>query len=345
MQYNGAAEKEKKVYNYISKVRKNYFYEELSILKLTVLLLVIVELLKGKYERQEIINTLKNVLDEKLLDRIISKLDNFFHLPKLKFNDRKISVIFVRSFSLSQKDKDKIFNDVRELVNIYSDYYNIMLTRNIVELERAIEQSNNNLDNVQIVVDNKDLFSKKTNDHNQSKLSYQFINRRRLLFYISIILGLWGFGTLLYNSAIDNLLKKPEFNSRYSLSVKETQHLVYNNSIGNDWDTATMVNNKYVPLSGKENLDVSSNSVLELEAEARENDTYPDIGYNEKSFSVSRLNNYQPYTFNIDVTVQEDRGRYSGNTAIWRFHFTLQRNKPSVAEVFNDIYREVIDGL
>lgn len=89
-----------------------------------------------------------------------------------------------------------------------------------------------------------------------------------------------------------------------------------NNHVGNDWSYSRYYKNESVhngfEVSGEPGSSVS------VEMGITENDKSPDTGYG--SASITLENGYQT---SFEVTVREDRGRYSGNTATFTVYVTV----------------------
>jgi len=110
--------------------------------------------------------------------------------------------------------------------------------------------------------------------------------------------------------------------------ILEAVQLIYNNSVGNDWSLGLEVNGERVPVSRwrlpqtiwTETFD--GDMSLTVTAIAVEEDKYPDIGRASATFAVS-CPSVQDQTATLGVTVREDRGRYAGNTALWRFRIRV----------------------
>jgi hypothetical protein len=87
--------------------------------------------------------------------------------------------------------------------------------------------------------------------------------------------------------------------------------MISNNHVGNEWSYSVKVNGKVLNELGSISL-VGNDS---LSIEVVEHDSIPDIG----SLNTTINKN----TKNVDVNVIENRGRYSGNSATWRFTFNV----------------------
>ncbi|MBM7565958.1 hypothetical protein [Paenibacillus sacheonensis] len=99
--------------------------------------------------------------------------------------------------------------------------------------------------------------------------------------------------------------------------------LVENNHVGNEWWTGGYVNGKEIQEGDAVTLSVKSTGTITLKAEAQEQDKIPDDGQVSASLKVASITK----TVNkaLTVTVVENRGRYSGNAAKWKFSFKLER--------------------
>ncbi|WP_219835631.1 hypothetical protein [Paenibacillus sp. R14(2021)] len=96
-----------------------------------------------------------------------------------------------------------------------------------------------------------------------------------------------------------------------------------NNHVGNEWWSGAYVNGKPIDEGGSVTLNVKSTDTIKLKAEAQEQDKYPDDG--EASTTVKAASVTKTITKALHVTVVENRGRYSGNTAQWTFAFQIQK--------------------
>ena len=100
--------------------------------------------------------------------------------------------------------------------------------------------------------------------------------------------------------------------------------LVQNNHVGNEWGYAAAVNAQPIQIGETMNAKLNPADQLVLEASATEADKYPDNGNTTSEIAVSSLTEQQT-TAQLDVIVKENRGRYSGNTAKWRFVFQIEK--------------------
>jgi hypothetical protein len=101
--------------------------------------------------------------------------------------------------------------------------------------------------------------------------------------------------------------------------------LVENNHVGNEWWSGGYVNGKELAEGESVTVDVSSTGTIKLLAEAQEQDKIPEEGSATASIKVSTLKTTQNKS--LSVKVVENRGRYSGNTATWKFVFKIEKVK------------------
>lgn len=104
----------------------------------------------------------------------------------------------------------------------------------------------------------------------------------------------------------------------------KTAQMLSNNSVGNDWSYTCWVNNEYIGKGDTIDLTAKSDSKITLNATAKEHDKFPDSGSNTLDIDIKDISTTEKI-YKIEVTVKENRGRYSGNTAKWLFEFTVNR--------------------
>ncbi|MEK4516403.1 hypothetical protein NSS64_14060 [Paenibacillus sp. FSL H8-0122] len=101
--------------------------------------------------------------------------------------------------------------------------------------------------------------------------------------------------------------------------------LVENNHVGNEWWWGGFVNGEELEEGDSVTLDLSSTGSIKLRAEAQEQDKIPEEGSASASIKVSALKDTQNKS--LTVKVVENRGRYSGNSASWKFVFKIDKVK------------------
>lgn len=99
--------------------------------------------------------------------------------------------------------------------------------------------------------------------------------------------------------------------------------LVENNHVGNEWYTEASANGKAIEEDSPVVLDVKASGSIELQAYAEEQDKIPESDTSTATVKLSELS--KPVTKAVKLTVTENRGRYSGETAEWKFTFKLQK--------------------
>ena len=90
--------------------------------------------------------------------------------------------------------------------------------------------------------------------------------------------------------------------------------MLSNNSVGNDWSYARYYNNEET----HDGFEVTGEpgSTVNVRMKITESDKSPDVGFGDADIVLE-----DGYSTSFDVTVREDRGRYSGNTA--KFEVTV----------------------
>lgn len=101
--------------------------------------------------------------------------------------------------------------------------------------------------------------------------------------------------------------------------------LVENNHVGNEWWSGAYVNGKELKEGGATVITLKSSDSVKLKAKVSEQDKYPDNG--EVNVSVKASSVTKSLNKPLNVTVTENRGRYSGETATWTFTFKIEKVK------------------
>lgn len=101
--------------------------------------------------------------------------------------------------------------------------------------------------------------------------------------------------------------------------------LVENNHVGNEWWSGGYVDGEELAEGESVTINASSSGTIKLRAEAQEQDKIPEEGSASASIKVSTLKATQNKS--LSVKVVENRGRYSGNTATWKFVFKIEKVK------------------
>ena len=99
--------------------------------------------------------------------------------------------------------------------------------------------------------------------------------------------------------------------------------LTENNHVGNEWATLFYVNDTSLEAGESLELKLKKTEKVFLEAYAEEQDKIPDVGSEEYSIKAKDIK--KTIKKSLTVTVTENRGRYSGNTATWTFSFTIEK--------------------
>lgn len=101
-------------------------------------------------------------------------------------------------------------------------------------------------------------------------------------------------------------------------------NLIYNESVGNSWGYGINYNGSHVSSGSTVSVKVSPFSdTWSIKASATEYDNYNDNGSTTVMLPI--LNVQETHYEEVIVTVRENRGRYSGNSAQWKFFVTIER--------------------
>jgi len=105
--------------------------------------------------------------------------------------------------------------------------------------------------------------------------------------------------------------------------------LIRNDHVGNEWVFDFQVGKERFPFDEAVQIEVPGK--IRLQFSATEIDKYSDFGRKDLEIDIFSLNLNQEYFSEIDVVVIEDRGRYAGNRAAWRFtvYYTRWEGLPS----------------
>lgn len=101
----------------------------------------------------------------------------------------------------------------------------------------------------------------------------------------------------------------------FSAQCSDTNH------VGNSWTQAFYINGEAVRSSKTLSLRAGEN--LQLQVVITEDDTYPDIGSDLRTITLSEADLTQGTRIATTVDVRENRGRYAGNIAQWTVVYTI----------------------
>ncbi len=123
-----------------------------------------------------------------------------------------------------------------------------------------------------------------------------------------------------------SLLIQPVSAAAKTIKIKVTLvsvELVDNDHVGNEWYTTATVNGKTIEEGSTLTLTVKPTDTLKLKAYAEEQDKIPDKGTTNATLKVSNVK--KSVSKELNVKVVENRGRYSGNEADWKFTFKIEK--------------------
>ncbi|OWR27093.1 hypothetical protein CDO73_22840 [Saccharibacillus sp. O23] len=108
----------------------------------------------------------------------------------------------------------------------------------------------------------------------------------------------------------------------YSVTFQSAR-LISNSHVGNEWYTEAQVNGKNIEEGVSVNVSADN---IKLYAYAEEQDKIPDVAETSRTIKASSVS-ASGKTVKLQVTVTENRGRYSGHTAVWEFTYTIKKQK------------------
>lgn len=124
----------------------------------------------------------------------------------------------------------------------------------------------------------------------------------------------------------DTVVQSVPDDGKIKLQVTLNKNLLHNNSVGNDWFFDIKVNGSKFAYNEKEkNMIVDYNTNIETNAIVVESDKVSDEGRASLDIPVSNINFSTGSSYTLPVTVVENHGRYSGNSAEWEIVFTFKR--------------------
>ena len=140
------------------------------------------------------------------------------------------------------------------------------------------------------------------------------MNKRVISFLLIIILILPFFTSGAYSAS----------NTKVKVTLQSVT-CIENNHVGNDWGYGATVNKKAIYEGQTVEISTTPTGKITIVSMAEEDDSYPDYGSKTLTVSVSKLKANKSYNYTSKVTVIENRGRYSGNSAVWKFTYVIKK--------------------
>ncbi len=124
-----------------------------------------------------------------------------------------------------------------------------------------------------------------------------------------------------------NLFTTAAATSKVKVTVKlDSIECIENNHVGNEWVFGCTVNKKELAKGDSISISTTTTGKITIISSVEEEDSIPDIGSKTLSIPVSKLKAKKDTTYTSQVTVTENRGRYSGNKAIWKFTYIVKKS-------------------
>lgn len=152
------------------------------------------------------------------------------------------------------------------------------------------------------------------------------------------ILVLFSVGYHLYLEAKHQALISVKKNFPIRLEIKlEEIEMLFNHSVGHSWETGIIVNEDFILRQGESIiLNAYADDKMTVKVAAVEHDSIPDVGQVDLEFQVSKINLARNNLIEEYVYVRENRGRYTGNYAWFRFLISIKRIV-SIKEIIDKI--------
>jgi hypothetical protein len=132
---------------------------------------------------------------------------------------------------------------------------------------------------------------------------------------------------IFYNYGENRVIARTPVNGQDIIKIKfNSVDLIYNNHVGNQWSYYAFVNDNKLKKGKSIVLSNNYSQNIYLQAKAVEEDSVPDVGSSNITINISKINFRKKNNYPVEVTVRENRGRYSGETAKLRFNFTVKRS-------------------
>jgi len=124
--------------------------------------------------------------------------------------------------------------------------------------------------------------------------------------------------------------------SNYILTLENID--IENNSVGQDFDLEAVIDYKETTLFNGSQIILDgayTTSFIRFQLQAIEKDSIPEVGLVDEEFTIQKM--MLDGQFYLQVFVEENRGRYTGNVATVKFYFDIKREVES-SEVWSHIF-------
>jgi len=267
-------------------------------------------------------------------EEIIKQIDNaesYIDIAMYSFTYEPIAEAIIRA--KNRGVKIRILMDKGQSQGRYSKY-KFFLDNDIAIIQ---DRHAGIMHNKIAVIDGKILFtgsynwSKSAEERNEENL-LEFINEEEIIkVYQERLDYLWEFNQ--ENTGTESppsleILPKTKTQTvakrvRVQVSLKSAD-LIYNNHVGNEWSTYSEVEGYLISGTRRfEKVYDKPEVRLKFYARATEYDKISDVGSNTCYINLSLQDGVKTKLVSLDVIVKENRGRYSGNTALWRFTYRI----------------------
>ncbi|MGH4126293.1 MAG: hypothetical protein ACREV6_25610 [Clostridium sp.] len=161
--------------------------------------------------------------------------------------------------------------------------------------------------------------------------------RNKIILITILIIGIISIRFLYFYGKSKALSTIPKDDNMKFTAQFCSANLIQNNSVGNKWSFEVKINGKKIKEGKKTNITGTTKEKISFSASAKERDFVPDTGAGGISINIADLKLPEKNTYTIDVTVAENKGMYAGNTAVWKFNFSVTR-KVSFLDIMRNIF-------
>ena len=166
--------------------------------------------------------------------------------------------------------------------------------------------------------------------------SRNILRRRIILITICIVVIITMRCLYLYGKEKALNIVPKDGNMKFTIQFCSAD-LIQNSSVGNNWSFESNVNGKRIKEGRKTNIKATINDKITFTSSAKERDLVSDIGTGTISVTIRELNLPEKNIYPLEVIVAENRGKYLGNTAKWKFVFSVTR-KVSLSDIVRNIF-------
>lgn len=265
------------------------------------------DILSSKSDLNFAFDNLKNTIDNLILKPDKNELIDIY-MSVINYNKDLYLPKSTTNLNLSIKNAETIINDENSTIE---------------DVNNAINQINSSIKNLILKPDKTILENLINNTKNINKDKYTTDSYNKLkdnLSKATIVLNNENSTQEDIDNTIDTLndnINNLVIASRGIYKINIYAYMIYNNHVGNEWYYYTTYNNNEFN-SGNQIIG-KNNETIDLITTIIEDDKITDYGTNY--ITIKLTDNYEATK---QITVRENRGRYTGNTALWEVKYSVK---------------------